>query len=211
MNSEYFILEQGQRMGPYNMQGLMDRPLEPDDVVLLPSQTQGIPAYTMPEFDAYFKSEGIYYPTKENTAGFFIRFAAYMIDILMMSIVASFIIGLFFPEYLIEMQKYTDYKAMNAHVNLLPFQLSVIAFRTLYFSFCESTKLQGSLGKVICGLAVVDESGYTVTFLQAFKRNAGRIVSETFFCIGYISIFVLERHQAMHDQFAKCFVVVKRR
>lgn len=208
MVSEYYILEEGQKLGPFTEQELKDKPLEPDDIVLLPSQTQGTPAYSMPEFGAYFKEEGIYYPTKENTITYFHRLAAFVIDVAILTIVIVILGVVFFPQYFTP-ENLNGLK--NNQTVLFEFKMGMFAIITLYNSFFESTRLMGSIGKSIFGIAVVDELGYALTFKQAFGRNFGKIISEFIFYIGYISMFWTERHQALHDQLARCFVVNKNR
>jgi uncharacterized RDD family membrane protein YckC len=228
MDNEYYILENGERMGPFTAQELMDRPLEPDDVVLLPSQTQGIPAYEMPEFNEYFKSEGIYYPTKENTTSYMLRLPAFIIDYFII-IIAIMIVGMvLFPQYVLQLQKtytpesftYQGYldNVMKHQNEALIMQLVLFVIIILYSAACEASRLQGSIGKYVLGLAVVDELGYRLTFWQALKRNLGKLIYEfvsfvmgPFAYLFYLRMIWGERHQAMHDQLAKCYIVKKSR
>ncbi len=206
MVSEYYILEEGKKLGPFTVQELQDKPLEPDDLVLLPLHNQGTPAYTMPEFNSYFKSEGIYYPTPLNTVTYFHRLGAFIIDVAILGFVLSIIGILFFPLYLTPV--YIESLKTN-QVRLGVFKLGTILVITLYNSIFESTKFMGSIGKTVFGLAVVDELGYSLTFKQALGRNFAKIINELIFYIGYVSMFWTERHQAMHDQISRCFVVSK--
>ncbi|EHQ25287.1 RDD family protein [Mucilaginibacter paludis] len=228
MNNEYYILKDGQRVGPFNTQELMDKPLESDDVILLPSQTQGIPAYTMPEFKSYFKSEGIYYPTRENTSTYFLRLPAYIIDAFVVAIGTEILALFIFPQYMFKLQGVFTLELMkdpNALAQTLKkYSTDVIIIHTvlslmiiLYNAICESSKIRASIGKYVLGLAVVDESGYSLSFGQAFKRNIGKIIYLIMdFLIGalsyiaYMRIIWGDRHQAIHDRFAACFVVSKK-
>lgn len=228
MNNEYYILKDGQRVGPFNTKELMDKPLEPDDIVLLASQTQGIPAYTMPEFRLYFKSEGIYYPTRENTSGYFLRLPAYIIDAFIITIGTEILALLIFPQYMLRLQGIFTLSFMkdpNLVQNLKKYTTELIVIHLvwslimiLYNAGCESSKIRASIGKYVLGLAVVDELGYSLSFAHAFKRNVGKLIYlvmdfliGAFSYVAYLRIIWGDRHQAIHDRFAGCFVVSKNR
>lgn len=65
-----------------------------------------------------------------------------------------------------------------------------------------------TLGKYIMKIRVVDlESGYTPNLMQAFLRASVRIVSETFFYLGFIMAFFSPLRQTLHDKISKCVVI----
>jgi uncharacterized RDD family membrane protein YckC len=65
-----------------------------------------------------------------------------------------------------------------------------------------------TLGKYIMKIRVVDlESGYTPNLQQAFLRAAVRIVSETFFYLGFVMAFFTPLKQTLHDKISKCVVI----
>jgi uncharacterized RDD family membrane protein YckC len=224
--SEYYILEKGEKLGPFTPEELMDRPLEPSDVLLLPMQNQGTPAYDMPEFDAYFKSEGIYYPTKQNTSSYMLRLPAFIIDYFIIFFGAFLLAAITIPGYIARFEqeimpvpfnydKYIANIAKYQNVELV-LQFVVLAILILYHAACESGRLRGSVGKYVMGLVVVDELGYSLTFWQALKRNLGKIIYEVAgLVVGPLSyLFYLrmiwgDRHQAVHDQLSRCYVVKK--
>jgi uncharacterized RDD family membrane protein YckC len=230
MDNEYYILESGERAGPFTARELMNRPLEPDDVVLLASQTQGVPAHSMPEFSDYFKLEGIYYPTKANTGSYFLRLPAFIIDYFIIVLGVVILGVIFFPQYVLSLQpdiapgttsldelmkKSTENMAKHQNEFII-IEIVVALITILYNAACEAGRLRGSVGKYVMGLAVVDEMGYALTFGQALKRNAGKLlytimsfVINAYSYLFYLRIIWGERHQAMHDQFAGCFVVKK--
>lgn len=230
MDNEYYILDKGERVGPFTTRELMNRPLEPGDMILLPSQTQGIPAYEMDEFSDYFKLEGIYYPTPKNTSSYLLRLPAYIIDYFII-VLGVIILGvIFFPQFILSlqpdiapgtvsyqqiMQKTTE-NMMKHQTDFIIIKIVVSIITILYNAACEAGRLRGSVGKYVMGLAVVDEMGYALTFGQALKRNLGKLLYEIMsFVVGAFSyLFYLrmiwgECHQAMHDQFSGCYVVKK--
>lgn len=231
MDNEYYILEKGERIGPFSPRELMNRPLEPGDMVLSSAQIQAVPAHTLPEFEQYFKNEGIYYPTKRNTSNYILRLPAFLIDYLLTFIVCGIIVALLFPQFLaglqpnISPQATMSYQQMMKQVSdnvakqqpkLITITLVFFFIRVLYNSICESGRLQGSVGKYVVGLAVVDELGYSLTFWQALKRNLGKtiyIIGEfllgPFISIAYLRMIWGDRHQAFHDMLSGCYVVKK--
>jgi uncharacterized RDD family membrane protein YckC len=227
MTGEYFILEKGQKLGPFTNNELMDRPLEPTDMVLSRDENDFKPAHTLPDFTGYFKSEGIYYPTKENTRAYLLRFPAFIIDMVILIFGISIFCGIFFGTYMEKFGKIFTPDLLNNpdkmktvmsqhQTELWIMQLVILLCVFFYNTLCEASRLRGSVGKYICGLAVVDEAGYSLTFGQAAGRNFGKISYELpSFYIGFFA-YILNlamvwnpMHQAIHDRLSGCFVVRK--
>lgn len=227
MTGQYFILEKGQKLGPFTEDELMDRPLEPDDMVLSPDYTDFKPAHSLAQFTAYFKSEGIYYPTIANTRGYRLRLPAFILDLIIVIFGTSILGMMFLGKYMAQLETIFPISAIgdtakmqaiyqNHSAELLAIQLAFVFVMFIYHSLCEASKLQGSVGKYICGLAVVDELGYSLTFGQAAGRNLGKLTYELLsFFIGFLAYLILlsipftPTHQALHDKMARCFVVKK--
>jgi len=112
-----------------------------------------------------------------NYAGFWIRFVAYLIDSLVLG-AASFILG--------------------------PF---MIVGAWLYFALMESSKYQGTLGKMALGLQVTDVRGKKIGFGRATGRYFAKILSALTLLIGFFMIGWTERKQGLHDIIADCYVV----
>lgn len=83
--------------------------------------------------------------------------------------------------------------------------------QTLYHSLLESSKYQGSFGKLALGIIVTDEAGQKINFSKALVRNLGKILSHAVFYIGYIMAGFTEKKQGLHDMIAKTLVVIKPR
>lgn len=77
---------------------------------------------------------------------------------------------------------------------------SIFAFigSWLYFAFLESSRLQGTIGKKILGVRVVDQYGFRISFGRATVRYFSKILSGILL-IGYIMIAVTKRKQGLHD------------
>ncbi|MDO3625040.1 RDD family protein [Mucilaginibacter sp. BT774] len=86
--------------------------------------------------------------------------------------------------------------------------LCVLIFFFYHASF-ESSHLQGSIGKIICKLRVVDAAGERISFGTALGRNFGKILSGLFCWIGFLMVLWNDNRQAWHDQLAKTFIIRK--
>jgi uncharacterized RDD family membrane protein YckC len=80
----------------------------------------------------------------------------------------------------------------------------------LYQSIFECTKFQGTPGKIAVKIKVVNKHGERVSFLQAFGRNSGKILSALILYIGFFMAIWTDKKQALHDQMANTYVVLKR-
>ncbi len=79
----------------------------------------------------------------------------------------------------------------------------------LYHSFFESSKFQGSIGKIALSIIVTDISGEKLDFTKALVRNLSKIITNFTFGIGYIMAGFTEKKQALHDIIAGTLVVDK--
>ena len=87
--------------------------------------------------------------------------------------------------------------------------LMIFVLQVLYFSFMESSKYQGTVGKMALGLIVTDANGAKLDFTKALIRNLGKIISSMILFIGYIMAGFTEKKQALHDMIASTLVVKK--
>ena len=127
-------------------------------------------------------------PKKVHTveyAGFWKRFAAIAIDMIIMSIVSGICI------------------------NIDSTGLISIIISWLYFSVMESSSIQGTLGKQALGIIVTDLKGNRISFGLATGRYFSKIISGICLGIGYIMAGTTEKKQALHDLMVGTLVVSK--
>lgn len=115
-------------------------------------------------------------------AGFWRRFAAKLIDLLI----------LFLPSILVAM--------------ILPV-IGGIVIALLYWPFFESSALMGTPGKLLMGMVVTDESGGRLTFKQAMLRYLISILSGMVLCLGYFFNLFTPKRQTFHDIMAGAVVI----
>ena len=85
----------------------------------------------------------------------------------------------------------------------------VYAISILYFAIMESSKAQGSVGKMALGIKVTDMEGNRITFGKALLRSIGKLISSMIMYIGYLMAAFTEKKQALHDMIATTLVVKK--
>ncbi|MBI2619333.1 MAG: RDD family protein [Ignavibacteriales bacterium] len=154
-------------------------------------------------------------------AGFWKRFAAYLIDSIILGVVSWIIIlpilgaiglGMGSMDYSEEMITDEDAAAglaamMVGGMMMLWVVIAVAAW--LYFALMESSSKQATLGKMALGIIVTDMNGNRLTFGRATGRYFGKILSGMILMIGYIMAAFTEKKQALHDMIAGCLVVNK--
>lgn len=139
----------------------------------------------------------------KSYAGFGIRFVAYLIDGIALFVIASvvgFLIGFLFPEFVLS--------STTEEIDLF-FNFVGLVISLLYFAILESSDWQGSVGKKILGIQVVNYNEEKVSFGQATGRFFGKILSGWILLIGYIMVGFTENKQGLHDILAKTYVIKK--
>lgn len=158
------------------------------------------------------------YPATAQYAGFWRRFAAALIDGLIMSAVQWVLQLVLTGVGVINIDEFMkDFEANPDTVDWGPLLamfwiLGAVMFvvQILYFAIMESSKYQATLGKMVLGIVVTDTDGKRISFGRAIGRNLGKIVSQIILFIGYLMVAFTEKKQGLHDIMAKCLVVVKK-
>ena len=156
-------------------------------------------------------------------AGFWRRFAAYIIDGFIIAFIQQIMIlpflaifGLSFISsagFDIEALENSDPAALGSLVAIIGAYLSMVimlvVLQWLYYSLMESSKYQGTLGKIALNIKVTNYYGERITFIRATGRYFGKILSGLILMIGYIMAGITEKKQALHDIMAETLVVKK--
>ena len=77
----------------------------------------------------------------------------------------------------------------------------------VYNAWFESSKYQGTPGKILLKLKVVDEQGNRIGFVTAALRYILKTVFANFFYIGFIVILLNDKKQGLYDLLLKTCVV----
>jgi uncharacterized RDD family membrane protein YckC len=140
-------------------------------------------------------------------AGFWRRFAAFILDWLILGAIYG-IIGFLFGGWYAN-----DYSDPNSHQvfagTMRGTWLIFFAASWLYHAYMESSKNQGTIGKIALGLRVTDLDGKRINFGRATGRFFAKILSMLIFFIGYIMAGFTPKKQALHDFVAGTLVLSK--
>src|SRR5687767_12119244 len=140
-------------------------------------------------------------PAAGAYAGFWKRFAAFILDyviVVVLAMMAGAVIGLI---YGVGAGAPTDDAASGLG--------GIAAFLVwwLYYALMESSGTQATLGKMALGIKVVDQQGNAVSFGRATGRHLAKFLSGMILMIGYLMAGFTSRKQALHDIIAGCLVV----
>ena len=87
--------------------------------------------------------------------------------------------------------------------------LVLLAGNWIYHTMMESSRHQGTLGKMALGVKVTDLNGNRISFARANGRFFGKWLSGAIMNIGYLMAAFTEKKQALHDTLAGTLVVLK--
>ena len=141
------------------------------------------------------------------------RFLAFLIDILPLTALV-FVVFYFFLGFDETIQNYLnrgdDIKPRKIFLddrNLIR-EISFLIWM-LYCAIMEASSWQGTLGKHVMKIKVVDENGNRLSPMLSLRRNTMKILSFIVLSAGFIWILFDPKRQGWHDKIAKTFVVNK--
>jgi uncharacterized RDD family membrane protein YckC len=177
----------------------------------VPNYPAGQPAAAAPAAPGYAPGYAVARPTVAY-AGFWLRFVAFIIDVIILGFV-GWIIFLPFAASLgmgtllrgrppMTPEEWAPFFALLFRMAMLR-----IVLNWLYFSILESSAWQATLGKKALGLKVTDLAGNRISFGRATGRFFSKIISTLIIMIGYIMAGFTEKKQALHDMIAGTLVM----
>ena len=132
-------------------------------------------------------------------SGFWKRFAAFIIDSVIVSLVILILsAGMGFS---------VGIGGVGGPGASLLGILIAVAAPWLYWAGMESSKHQATIGKMALGMAVTDNFNNRLTFLRASARYSGKLLSSMTLLAGFIMAGFTQRKQALHDMLAGSVVV----
>jgi uncharacterized RDD family membrane protein YckC len=164
-------------------------------------------------------------------AGFWVRFVAYIIDSILLSVMetvvfvfVAMIVGIAVP-FVNEPETTGHYaKFVTAAVQNYPetyeyftssfiglFGFVSVVLSWLYFAGLQSSEKQATFGKAAMGLIVVDENLERLTFARASLRYFAKFISSMLLYFGYIMAAFTRHKRALHDILAGTYVVHARK
>ena len=155
--------------------------------------------------------------TSYSYAGFWKRFAAMLIDNILLSIVYFLIftpllglVGLGAASQEYESEAAAGLLAALFGTYLVTAIVLIMLAGWLYFALMESSSRGATLGKLALGIRVTDLNGSRISFGRATGRYFGKIVSGMILHIGFLMAGFTQQKQALHDIIAGCLVINSR-
>ncbi|MGN1400116.1 MAG: RDD family protein [Bacillus sp. (in: firmicutes)] len=150
--------------------------------------------------------------------GFWIRFGASLIDGIILTIPITILFFAILMPATAEVTWYEDADGFLTAadedmvglfgVMMIWYLLSAL-ISLLYYVLTQSSKMQATLGKKLCGLIVVGPTGERITFLRSLGRYFSMFLSSLIMNIGFIMAAFTDRKRALHDMVANTYVVYK--
>lgn len=149
-------------------------------------------------------------PQYSAYAGFWRRFAALIIDSILVGVVNQIIqaisgVGTRIQEVVAEDP--SDISGIMSAAG--PVWAIGFAIQLAYFAYFESSEKQATFGKQALGLIVTDMNGERITFGKAAVRFISKIISGLIIGIGYLMQPFTDKKQALHDMIAGTLVYKK--
>ncbi len=137
-------------------------------------------------------------------AGFWKRFVAYIVDVILYLIVFAIVVSLLGGSL------FTTATSPEAILAAAGVYLFYYPGWWLYFALMESSSAQATLGKKIMGIKVTDRFGQPLSFGHATGRHFSALITQFTLTIGYLMAAFTARKQALHDMIASTLVVNNR-
>jgi uncharacterized RDD family membrane protein YckC len=143
--------------------------------------------------------------------GFWIRFLAVVIDGIIVRVVTipfAALLGAFgilhHPNVFRGRMDESDVIALvAASATLVPI---ILGISWLYEALLTSSTWQGTVGKKLLNLKVIDEAGNRISFLRATGRHFAKYYVSSILLIGFIMAAFTDRKRALHDFIAGTLV-----
>jgi len=145
-------------------------------------------------------------------AGFWRRFAAYLVDNLLLVIVSQIVGTIIAMAVGFMMIGSQSSPFVDDMLPFLPFFLSLLGNMILgavYSAWFHSSNSAATPGKMLVGIKVVRPDGERISFLRGIGRVLAAYFSSMILCIGYIMAAFTDRKQALHDMICDTLVVDK--
>lgn len=131
-------------------------------------------------------------------AGFPERLAAFIIDSMIMWVLLAFLGNL--------LNEKPDRIFIGIVFSIKGTWLTIIA-GWLYFAIQESSVHQGTIGKRIFKLQVIDTTGKRISFLRATFRYLAKYISYALLLVGFLMMLWDKYNRTLHDRLCNTLIV----
>jgi uncharacterized RDD family membrane protein YckC len=151
--------------------------------------------------------EGVAPVAAMDYAGFWIRFAATIVDTIILSVVnmmVGLIVGLLFQAAPPTPGNWGPFLVMQGVLLLINLAIG-IAYEVGFLGRFGATP-----GKMACKIKVVRSTGAPISYARALGRYFAKLLSGLIFCIGYIMVAFDSEKRALHDRICDTRVIKNR-
>jgi len=178
-----------------------------------------VPATVQPVSAPVYPAAPVYAPVARVQAGyyagFWIRVLAYIIDRIVIGIAATpFYVILVLPGLLRvihEAQSSGGEPSPEMIFSMIGdasvFLILVFVGYWLYEALLTASSWQGTVGKRLLRLKVVDEAGNRISFARSTGRFFAKILSQLILWIGFIMVAFTDKKRGLHDMIARTLVI----
>ncbi len=138
-------------------------------------------------------------------ANHFQRIAAFLIDLFICSLICVLLLASQVSE-VENPVKFQEFLLQNQS----SVQTLMYGIFFLYFILFESSKLQGSIGKLILGIKVCDLEGKRLHHTKVAVRTLSKVLALVAVFVLIFLMFFNEKNQGLHDIWAKSLVVKRK-
>lgn len=143
-------------------------------------------------------------------ANFGQRLVAALIDLLLLTVLI-FLLKFLFPQFSnFWFFKKADPFQINNATHWILNRSSLIGLWIIYSIFLESSSMQGTIGKKLMRIKVIDNNGQRMSILQSVGRNLFKFISYAILALGFFHALVDKHCRGWHDIIARTLVVKQR-
>jgi uncharacterized RDD family membrane protein YckC len=150
--------------------------------------------------------ENIVTPYAQKYAGFWFRTLAAVIDEVLVQVLGILLVWPFVFTLVLLMIHTSTKEEIEFAGRVLGFIVGFLV-HWLWFTVAESSKWQGTLGKKMLGLKVVDDRGQRIGFGRANARYWSKYLSKLILFIGVVMVAFTKKKQGLHDKIAGTLVI----
>ena len=140
-------------------------------------------------------------------AGFWVRSVAYILDQIILGAVGLLFFAVAHVGMSIGAYVQTGILSFkDLAVAFMPTYVAMKCMEVAYFTYFHGRTGQ-TIGKMCCGLKVVNTHGEVISYRRAFLRWAGYILSSLILYLGFLWVAIDRNRQGWHDKIASTYVI----
>jgi len=143
--------------------------------------------------------------TSVKKGGFWIRYAASIIDTIILNIIGIILLRVGSVAFDLASSGLQNLETEEMITIMIPYFLFMLIVNIAYFTFFHGSTGQ-TLGKMVCKLKVVRLNGGPVGYGKAFVRWIGYLLSSIFY-LGFLWVAWDKQKQGWHDKIAGTYVI----